>query len=97
VREGKRSDENARHAGASDAAGQAAPWAVGSSWMRLPGPMATYAYAWALANVEYIVQTKAWGISSGFWNRLGTGTFDGTSAARVVHDITAICQATAEY
>ena len=28
-----------------------------NSWMQLPTPVASYAYAWALANVEYIVQT----------------------------------------
>jgi hypothetical protein len=28
-----------------------------NSWMQLPSAVASYAYAWALANVEYIVQT----------------------------------------
>ena len=27
------------------------------SWMQFPASVASYAYAWALANVEYIVQT----------------------------------------
>src|SRR4029077_2389745 len=60
--EGKRSDESAAVLLQVYDAGQAAPLGMlEGSWMRLPGPMATYAYAWALANVEYIVQTQGMG------------------------------------
>lgn len=60
--EGKRSDENAPVLVQVYDQGQAA--ALGQlegSWMGLPDDVARYAYAWALANIEYIVETQGMG------------------------------------
>ena len=60
--EGKRSGENAVRFGAS-LSGWARAFAgkLEGSWMGLPSDAAGYAYAWALANIEYIVQTDGMG------------------------------------
>jgi hypothetical protein len=97
--EGKRSDENAATLVQVYDAGQAAPLGqLEGSWMRLPGPMATYAYAWALANVEYIVQTQGMGDIERILDRLGTGTLTEQALREVLHDNYGdLAQATAEY
>jgi tetratricopeptide (TPR) repeat protein len=97
--EGKRSDENAATLVEVYAAGQAAPLGqLEGSWMRLPGPIATYAYAWALANVEYIVQTQGMGDIERILDRLGTGTLTEQALREVLHDNYGdLAQATAEY
>src|SRR5271169_906396 len=60
--EGKRSDENAAVLVQIYVEGQAAPLGrLEGSWMGLPADIARYAYAWALANVEYIVETQGMG------------------------------------
>jgi Peptidase MA superfamily len=57
--EGKRSDENAAVLVQVYEAGEAAPLGkLEGSWMNLPSDVAHYAYAWALANIEYIVETQ---------------------------------------
>ena len=66
--------------------------------MRLPGPMASYAYAWALANIEYIVQTQGMGDVERILDRLATGTATEQALQEVLHDDYAdLMQATAEY
>lgn len=97
--EGKRSDESAAALVQVYDAGQAAPLAqLEGSWMRLPGPMASYAYAWALANVEYIVQTQGMGDIERILDRLATGTATEQAVREVLHDDYAdLMQATAEY
>jgi tetratricopeptide (TPR) repeat protein len=97
--EGKRSDENAAALVQVYDAGQAAPLGLlEGSWMRLPGPMATYAYAWALANVEYIVQTQGMGDIERILDRLAGGTATEQSVREVLHDnYEDLTQATAEY
>lgn len=56
--EGKRSEQSAFGLAKVYADGHAVPLGdLEGSWMALPGDMASYAYAWALANIEYIVQT----------------------------------------
>jgi tetratricopeptide (TPR) repeat protein len=85
--EGKRSDENATALLQVYDAGQAAPLGLlEGSWMRLPGPMATYAYAWALANVEYIVQTQGMGDIERILDRLAAGTATEQAVREVLHD-----------
>jgi hypothetical protein len=60
--EGKRSDENAAVLLQVYDAGQAAPLdRLEGSWMGLSGNVAQYAYAWALANTEYIVESGGMG------------------------------------
>jgi tetratricopeptide (TPR) repeat protein len=85
--EGKRSDENAAALLQVYDAGQAAPLGLlEGSWMRLPGPMATYAYAWALANIEYIVQTQGMGDIERILDRLAAGTATEQAVREVLHD-----------
>jgi len=97
--EGKRSDETAAVLLQVYDAGQAAPLGqLEGSWMRLPGPMASYAYAWALANIEYIVQTQGMGDVERILDRLATGTATEQALREVLHDDYAdLMQATAEY
>ncbi|HXJ14189.1 MAG TPA: tetratricopeptide repeat protein [Candidatus Limnocylindrales bacterium] len=97
--EGKRSDESAAVLVQVYDAGQSAPLGqLEGSWMRLPGPMASYAYAWALANVEYIVQTQGMGDIERILDRLAAGTATEQAVREVLHDDYAdLAQATAEY
>ena len=97
--EGKRSDESAAVLVQVYSAGQAAPLGqLEGSWMRLPGPMASYAYAWALANIEYIVQTQGMGDVERILDRLATGTSTEQAMREVLHDDYGdLMQATAEY
>jgi len=97
--EGKRSDESAAVLVQVYSAGQAAPLGqLEGSWMRLPGPMASYAYAWALANIEYIVQTQGMGDVERILDRLATGTSTEQAVREVLHDDYGdLMQATAEY
>src|SRR5258705_7576683 len=97
--EGKRSDENAAVLVQVYDAGQAAPLGqLEGSWMRLPGPMASYAYAWALANIEYIVQTQGMGDIERILDRLATGTTTEQAVREVLHDnYDDLMKATAEY
>jgi len=97
--EGKRSDESAAVLLQVYDAGQAAPLSqLEGSWMRLPGPMANYAYAWALANIEYIVQTQGMGDVERILDRLATGNTTEQAVREVLHDDYAdLMQATAEY
>jgi hypothetical protein len=60
--------------------------------------VASYAYAWALANVEYIVQTQGMGDIERILDRLATGTATEQALREVLHDNYAdLMQATAEY
>lgn len=78
--EGKRSDESAAVLGQIYGEGHAAPLdKLEGSWMGLPEGMARYSYAWALANVEYIVQTQGMGDIDRILERLAAG--DTTEAA----------------
>jgi len=97
--EGKRSDENAAVLVQVYDAGQAAPLGqLEGSWMRLPGPMASYAYAWALANIEYIVQIQGMGDIERILDRLATGTTTEQAVREVLHDnYDDLMKATAEY
>ena len=97
--EGKRSDENAAVLVQIYDAGQAAPLGrLEGSWMGLPGAMARYAYGWALANVEYIVQTQGMGDIERILDRLGAGSSAEQALRDVLHDdYSDLMQATAEY
>ncbi len=79
--------------------GQSAPLGkLEGSWMGLPADVARYAYAWALANVEYIIQTQGMGDIDRLLDRMAAGS---TSEA-AMHDVLRddygdLMQATAEY
>jgi hypothetical protein len=53
------------------------------SWMGFPSDGAAYAYAWALANIEYIVQADGMGDVERILDRIGAGS----STERALHDV----------
>lgn len=97
--EGKRSEENAAVLVRIYDAGQAAPLGrLEGNWMGLPGTVAQYAYAWALANVEYIVQTQGMGDLERILDRIAAGNPTEEALQTVLHDNYGdLMKATAEY
>ncbi len=82
--EGRRSEETAPVLVQVYDAGQAAPLdKLEGTWMGLPAGVAHYAYAWALANVEYIIQTQ--GIED--LNRILDRIAAGSSTEQAVKDV----------
>ncbi|MGB2590848.1 MAG: tetratricopeptide repeat protein [Candidatus Acidiferrum sp.] len=68
------------------------------SWMGLPGDAAAYAYAWALANVEYIVQTDGMGDIERILDLIASGTSTEEALRQVLHsDYNDLMQSTANY
>ena len=66
--------------------------------MGLPGDVARYAYAWALANVEYIVETDGMGDMERILDRLAEGGSTEFALKEVLHDDYGdLMQSTAEY
>ena len=53
--------------------------------MQLSGPIAGYAYAWALANVEYIVQADGMGDMERILNRIADGSSTEAAVQEVLH------------
>jgi len=97
--EGKRSDENAAVLVQVYDSGRAAQLGqLEGSWMGLPGDMASYAYAWALANIEYIVQTQGMGDIERILDRLAAGHSTESALREVLHDDYGdLMKGTAEY
>lgn len=97
--EGKRSDESAAGLVQIYGAGQSAPLGkLEGSWMGLPADVARYAYAWALANVEYIIQTQGMGDIDRLLDRMAAGS----TAEAAMHDVLRdnygdLMEATTEY
>jgi tetratricopeptide (TPR) repeat protein len=68
------------------------------SWLRLPGEAAAYAYAWALANIEYIVQVDGMADVERILDRLAAGSTTEAAAREVLHsDYADLMQSTAQY
>jgi tetratricopeptide (TPR) repeat protein len=68
------------------------------SWMNLSAPLASYAYAWALANVEYIVQTGGMGDLERILNRIAEGSSTEAAVQEVLrNDYDELAQATVAY
>jgi tetratricopeptide (TPR) repeat protein len=68
------------------------------SWMQLPGPIAGYAYAWALANIEYIVRADGMGDVERILNRVAEGSPTQAAVQEVLHsNYDDLAQATAVY
>jgi tetratricopeptide (TPR) repeat protein len=85
--EGKRSDQNAAVLVQVWDAGQAASLGkLEGSWMGLPGNVARYSYAWALANVEYIVETQGMNDLDRILERVGDGESPEEALREVLHD-----------
>jgi tetratricopeptide (TPR) repeat protein len=97
--EGKRSGDNADVLAQAYKEGHAA--SLGSlegSWMGLPSDAAGYAYAWALANIECIVQTGGMGDVERILDRIGSGSSTEAALREVLHsDYNDLMQSTAEY
>lgn len=97
--EGKHSDENAAVLLQIYEQGHAAPLGrLEGSWMGLPGEVVRYAYAWALANVERIVQSGGMGDIQRILDRLAAGSSTEEALRAVLHeDYGDAMQSTAEY
>jgi tetratricopeptide (TPR) repeat protein len=97
--EGKRSDENAAVLVQIYGDGRAAPLGqLESSWMGLSGEVANYAYAWALANVECIVQTDGMPDMERILDRIAAGGVPEEAVREVLHsDYGDLMQSTNEY
>jgi tetratricopeptide (TPR) repeat protein len=97
--EGRRSSENASvllqiyDAGHAPSLGN-----LEGSWMGFPGDAAAYAYATALANVEYIVQADGMGDVERILDRIAAGSSTEAALRDVLHDgYDDLTQSTAEY
>jgi tetratricopeptide (TPR) repeat protein len=97
--EGKRSGENAPTLVQIYGDGHA--WSLAKmegSWMAFSGNSAAYAYAWALANIEYIVEADGMGDVERILDRIGAGTSTEAAVREVLHsDYGDLSQSTAEY
>jgi len=97
--EGKRSGDNAAVLAQVQREGHAASLGdLEGSWMGLPSDAAGYAYAWALANIEYIVQADGMGDIERILDRIGSGSSTEAALREVLHsDYNDLMQSTAEY
>jgi len=97
--EGKRSSDNSAAltriygAGRSTSLGR-----LEGSWMGMDGNQAAYAYAWALANIECIVQADGMGDIQRILDRIAAGETPEAALRAVLHsDYNDVMQSTAEY
>ena len=68
------------------------------SWMNMSGDTARYAYAWALANIEYIGQADGMGDVERILDRIGAGMATELALREILHsDYNEVMQSTAEY
>jgi tetratricopeptide (TPR) repeat protein len=68
------------------------------SWMRFSNEVSGYAYAWALANIEYIVQVNGMTDVERILDRLAAGSTTESAVREVLHsDYDELMQSTAEY
>lgn len=66
--------------------------------MGLPTDTAANAYAWSLANIEYIVQTDGMGDIERILDRIGSGSSTEAALREVLHsDYNDLMQSTAQY
>jgi len=84
--EGQRSRDNAKVLVQVYDEKQALPLGeMEKSWMQLPSSVASYAYAWALANVEYIVQTDGMSDVERILNAIAAGSTTEAAIQEVLH------------
>jgi len=97
--EGKRSGESAAALTQIYSEGHGAPLGrLEGSWMAMGGDTARYAYAWALANIEYIVQADGMSDIERILDRIGEGMPTEAALKEVLHsDYNDVMQSTAEY
>lgn len=97
--EGKRSDGSAYALTQIYAAGHATSLAnLEGSWAGFPGDVASYAYAWGLANIEYIVETGGMQDVDRILDRIGAGSPTEEALREVLHsDYGDLMDSTAAY
>ena len=97
--EGKRSGENAAALAQLFGQGRVVPLGnLEGSWMNFDSNQAAYAYAWALANMEYIVSTDGMGDVERILDRIGAGESTESAMRAVLHsDYNDLMQSTAAY
>jgi len=97
--EGQRSGENAVVMAQIYSEGHSAPLGrLEGSWLNMGGDTARYAYAWALANIEYIVQADGMGDIERILDRIAAGMTTEAALREVLHsDYNDVTQSTAEY
>jgi tetratricopeptide (TPR) repeat protein len=97
--EGKRSGDSAGMLAEVYREGQATSLGkLEGSWMGLSSDRAGYAYEWALANIEYIVETSGMGDIQRILDRIGSGSSTEEALRAVLHgDYNDLMQSTAEY
>jgi tetratricopeptide (TPR) repeat protein len=97
--EGQRSSENGAMLAQIYSGGHAASLArLEGSWMGLSGDAARYAYAWALANVEYIVQSGGMSDMERILDRIGAGIATEDALKEVLRsDYNDLMKSTADY
>jgi tetratricopeptide (TPR) repeat protein len=97
--EGQRSGPNAAALVQVYDAGHAAPLvSLEGSWMGFPSDTAAYLYPWALANVEYIVQTGGIGDISRILERIAAGDSTEVALREVLRlDYSDLAHSTVEY
>ena len=97
--EGQRSGENAVALLQIYSAGHAFSLSrLEGSWLNMGGDMARYAYAWSLANIEYIVQSGGMSDIERILDRIGAGMPTEAALKEVLHsDYNDLIESTAEY
>ena len=97
--EGQRSSENAASLAQIYSDGHASPLGrLEGGWMSLNSDQAAYAYAWALANMEYIVETDGMSDVERILDHIGSGEATEAALKEVLHsDYADVSQSTAEY
>lgn len=97
--EGQRSGQNAAALVQIYSEGHAIPLSrLEGSWMGMSGNTAQFAYAWALATIEYIVQVDGMGDIERILDRIGAGVATEAALREVLHsDYNDLAQSTAEY
>jgi hypothetical protein len=97
--EGQRSGEHAAALAQIHGDGHAVPMGrLEGSWMAMSGDGARYAYAWALAHIEYIVRADGMGDIERILDRIGSGMATEAALKEVLHsDYNDLMQSTAEY
>jgi hypothetical protein len=67
-------------------------------WMQFSNPVAAYAYAWSLANIEYIVQVDGMSDVERILDRIAAGSTTEAAVRDVLHsDYADLMQSTAQY
>ena len=97
--EGKRSDMNAAPLLQSYDQKQARPLGeLESPWIQMPADQAAFAYAWALANIEYIVRVDGMSDMNRILDHIAAGDATETALREVLHsDYEDLMQETAQY